>query len=237
MIDKSGYTLREISKKCSEYGVKVVPSYISKLQTGKQPPASDEINIAIAKACGEHPGELLYEGYMVKAPDLIKHFVQSTLDYFRENEKKKLRLLLKESSGFFEELTDNQNDYLFLRQLLEGELLYTEINGVDKYEKVNQHSVHSDNLEINSFVAKVPDNALDPIIPEGVLIEVESTKQISNGDFVVAMLHGGEIVFRRYFNIDSQEILVAENKNFEPIKIEDGKITIIGRIKSFTTKV
>ena len=56
------------------YGVSINPSYISKLRTGKQPPASDDVNIAIAKACGfeKQIEDFLFEAYLEKSPEYIK---------------------------------------------------------------------------------------------------------------------------------------------------------------------
>lgn len=240
MVEKSGLTLKELSEKCKDFGVKIDPSYISKLQTGKQPPASDEVNIAIARACEVHPGELLYEGYMVKAPELINNFISSVLGYFRDEEKTKIINLTKSDGDkrrFFEETIDNQTDYDLVSELLESNLAITRSNK-NKYPNKDNHKIHSEQIKQTSYFVTMNDDSLTPVIPKGVKIEIESNENISNGDFVIAMFNNEDrVIYRRYIEIDNSVILVAENKDYKPIKIEDDNVTIFGRIKSFTTSV
>jgi SOS-response transcriptional repressor LexA len=50
------------------------------LQNGKKPPASDELNVAIAKITGNDPIKLLMAAYINKAPDNIKALLSGYLD-------------------------------------------------------------------------------------------------------------------------------------------------------------
>lgn len=72
LVKNSGLTLREIADKCKELGISIDPSYISKLQTGKQAPPSDEVSRILAEALGADPIELIWLSYTEKAPDEIK---------------------------------------------------------------------------------------------------------------------------------------------------------------------
>ena len=58
-VIKSNKTLKEISKECARIGVRVAPSYISKLQNGHRKPPREKVSVAIARSLDIHPGELL----------------------------------------------------------------------------------------------------------------------------------------------------------------------------------
>lgn len=48
-LKKSGLTLDQISEKLKEYNLSATPHYLSRLQNGRVPPASDELNRALAE--------------------------------------------------------------------------------------------------------------------------------------------------------------------------------------------
>lgn len=47
-VKQSGWSLAEIALRCERHGVHIERTYLSKLCTGKKPPASDRINQALA---------------------------------------------------------------------------------------------------------------------------------------------------------------------------------------------
>lgn len=47
-VKQSGWSLAEIVLRCKRHGVEIDKGYISKLCTGKKPPASDRVNYALA---------------------------------------------------------------------------------------------------------------------------------------------------------------------------------------------
>lgn len=71
-IKKSGYTLDEISEKLQDKGLTATKQYLSRLQNGKNPPASEELNRAIAEVTGGNPDSLIMAGYLEKAPESVK---------------------------------------------------------------------------------------------------------------------------------------------------------------------
>lgn len=77
VISESGLTIKDIVKRCEELGEKVTTNYISVLknQEGKIP--SDNLSLAIAKACHAEYAEILVtQAYLDKAPDhLLKPLV------------------------------------------------------------------------------------------------------------------------------------------------------------------
>lgn len=78
-VKESGLTLRKIANEAEKQGVAVDPSYISKLQTGKMPPPSEEITVAIAEACGKDPEKLVIQGYIDKTPPHVRKLLDKQL--------------------------------------------------------------------------------------------------------------------------------------------------------------
>jgi SOS-response transcriptional repressor LexA len=71
-IEKSGLSLSVIETRMKERGLSTNKAYISKLQTGKRPPAGDEINTALAELTGGDPEKLNWYAYVEKAPAIVK---------------------------------------------------------------------------------------------------------------------------------------------------------------------
>jgi SOS-response transcriptional repressor LexA len=74
-IMASGLSHREISKQCKERGTSVSQAYISQIAKGAVPPASDEVNRAIAAVTGGDPEALIIAGYREKAPLVIREML------------------------------------------------------------------------------------------------------------------------------------------------------------------
>lgn len=68
LVKNSGLTLREIAEKCKEHNLLIDPSYISKLQTGKQAPPSNDVSRTLAEVLGGDPLKLSWLGFIEKAP-------------------------------------------------------------------------------------------------------------------------------------------------------------------------
>ncbi|MBR0596566.1 S24 family peptidase [Sinanaerobacter chloroacetimidivorans] len=76
MITESELSLRQISKLCLQFDIAVTPSYISQLKNGKLPPPTPEVSLALAKVCNsKKQSQLVFQGYMEKAPDVIKEYM------------------------------------------------------------------------------------------------------------------------------------------------------------------
>ena len=84
-IKNSGYSLRAIASLCEKkYNVKITASYLSKLQQeGNKNPASEKVNIAIAKVCGINPDDLIFEADLEKAPENVKNIVELMVNYIK----------------------------------------------------------------------------------------------------------------------------------------------------------
>lgn len=94
-IEKSGLSLGEISLRLKNYGVSADRSYISKLRNGVKPPASDDLNEALAKVLGQEPDDLLIAAYIDKAPPLVKSFLKN----FDPEAIKQLKILGEKHPG------------------------------------------------------------------------------------------------------------------------------------------
>lgn len=71
-IKKSRLTLDEISEELNKKGLSASRQYLSRLQNGKNSPASEELSRAIAEITGGDPGELIVAAYLEKAPEEVK---------------------------------------------------------------------------------------------------------------------------------------------------------------------
>ncbi|WP_276918274.1 hypothetical protein [Aneurinibacillus aneurinilyticus] len=71
-IEKSGFSMRKISRICSERGLPISQSYLSQLSRGEVPPASDKINVFLGEVFSELIGieqdVFLIEAYREKIP-------------------------------------------------------------------------------------------------------------------------------------------------------------------------
>ena len=77
-IGRSGKSLSRIAKECFLHGVDISHTYICKLQNGKQPPASDEVNRALAKALDMDEDEFVLSAYREKIPpEILRKLAQA----------------------------------------------------------------------------------------------------------------------------------------------------------------
>lgn len=79
-IEQSRYTLDELSELLNKKHVSASKQYLSKLQNGRTPPASDELNRAIAEITGGDAEALVTAAYTEKAPEEIKESLQDAVE-------------------------------------------------------------------------------------------------------------------------------------------------------------
>jgi transcriptional regulator with XRE-family HTH domain len=73
-ISKSDLSLSQISRRLEVEGINATKTYLSKLQSGKKPPASDKLNDALALVLGIDPLTLRVSAYKEKIPqEVIEH--------------------------------------------------------------------------------------------------------------------------------------------------------------------
>ncbi|ATO49848.1 S24 family peptidase [Brevibacillus laterosporus] len=215
MIEKSGLTLQEIANRCEdEYGVKINRSYISKLQTRKQAPASDEVNVALAKVCGGDVEKFRYEGYIEKAPDFIKEFIHNVSMTLKEMTIFTMKKYFPEEQLKNAVNKINNNSAL---EILEKSKKYLD----DVKKEVPDLSRPEFLLSLIGFEMK--DDSMEPVIPKGSIVSIDYRKAINNGDIVLVSLAESDeenYVIRRVINMGDKVMLISERSHYEAQEIE-----------------
>ena len=76
IIKESGLTNKEILDICEKLGEKITPNYLSVLKNQENKIASDNLSVALAKACGtKHEEVLVVQAYLDRAPDIILSYL------------------------------------------------------------------------------------------------------------------------------------------------------------------
>ena len=74
------------------------------------------------------------------------------------------------------------------------------------------------------------DSMINAGIFEGDVVIVMSTKEVLNGDIVVAMLEN-EVTVKTFQRRNNKIQLIPENENYEPIDVDEGKeFSVIGKV-------
>ena len=71
---------------------------------------------------------------------------------------------------------------------------------------------------------------IDDGILDGDFVVVEETKEVRNGDIVVAMINNGVVTLKRFFKEPDRVRLEPANSKMQPIYAKD--VTIQGRVTS-----
>lgn len=236
MIKESGLTLKEISDKCKSFGVNIDPSYLSKLQGDKQSPASEEVNIAIAKACNRKPRYLVVLAYLEKAPKEIRSLLNWTVEF-----------LLNQSNSFLSSIYSKEvvkllkkNDYTFEdKDIVE---LILDNHTLPPYAKIKDYIVDEEDRFIDEyeegssserFNIVMPDNSMEPTINKGsYLTFIVDYEEIGTGDIVLIKTSDDILLVRRYIPAANTIVLLSDNHNFEPITLNNNDFELIGKLTS-----
>jgi len=152
-IDKSGLSLREVSRRCSDFGVNVTHSYISQLKSGKQSSPSSEITEAIASALDIDPNLLLIEKYLEDAPLVLRKYLENNyLSRISNLDEVKI------NAG------DKYLEFLYAHESL-GTFILNEVKIPTKQER--------DNYYHEVFTS----DSLEPLIPSGSLVNLSDIDQ------------------------------------------------------------
>lgn len=78
LIKESGLSNKEIVARCAEFGEKITPNYLSVIKNNDDKIPSDNLSLALAKACNSpHENILLVQGYLDRAPEVIINFLEN----------------------------------------------------------------------------------------------------------------------------------------------------------------
>ena len=244
MIEESGLTLKVIAEKCNEFGVKIDQSYISKLKTGKLPPASDEVNEAIAKVCDSTMiEELLYEAYLEKAPDHIRAFIKNLVKTTKEIIVTSFRNKVSEKEYAMLEVYYNRlSDIKFSKHL--SQHTYNSGVNIELPNEVGLSEEHeNDSFTPNEYILEMEDDSMEPTIPKGSIVRCDKSAHIKPGDIVVAVYRfdKSEGFIKRYYpmdyepGIDQEIIFTSDNPNYNPIIENIIDVEIVSKVISITS--
>jgi len=243
-IKESQYSLRQIAMKCdNEYNLKIDPSYISKLQSGKQSPPSDEVTETLAKVLGIDPDKLLFYAYMEKAPEIIKKFFSSLENYLRTVLKNYMLMNFptkkppKEVIEAIEKKIDNLPMWEIVQQIIKQDYPFGSENN-QLFLKSHDPKLKNMIINVNNvFGLTMPDNSMEPLIKKGSLLNIDGDNKPANGDIVIALKENNNYYVRNYFDLGTKVLLTAENKKFQPINEDKNNFKAIVRVKSYVTEL
>lgn len=158
-IEQSKMTLDEISKKISELGLTASKQYLSKLQNGKTPPASEKLNNALAEILDGDAMMLELWAYIDKSPDAVKallsnfdnevleilvklneKYPNATIDLLGENEpdienSEELKIIREHTSKVISDLIGSgKSDFFNEKTMLELKDRFDGLFEFDEYE-------------------------------------------------------------------------------------------------------
>ncbi|MHB1421209.1 MAG: LexA family transcriptional regulator [Bacillota bacterium] len=235
LVKKSGLTLQEIADKCELYGIKKIsPSYISKLQSGKQPPASDDVTIALAKACEGNPDDLLFEGYIEKAPKLIKDFIRNTTHGMRKFFTAcMLPFYPKHMQTFLKSQLKTTSDREMIQMIAKVGIKQLHLRDLSmEMRRMKRKDRKTDQFLRELLGIPMPDDSMAPILPKNSRIVIKDSVTFSSGDIVLAVLPDDTTLIRRYISSDNKVILMPENRSYEVETFNAQDITVAGKVVS-----
>jgi transcriptional regulator with XRE-family HTH domain len=241
IITESELSLRQISKLCAQFDITITPSYISQLKNGKLPPPSPEVSLALAKVCcSKKQSQLVFQGYMEKAPDVIKEYMLASSELNR--------IMLESLCKADQNSSMTKESLEYLRNLdilstLEMSSKYIDPNNrIDPSELVKEITLSSGGVSkiqaqgdmINFFLG---DTSMSPLIPVHSYIYILPTKQelLKERD-VIALYPNNrkQATLRRIFFSDNKILLIPEDKTYQIFIVEGFEdIDYLGKVVSY----
>lgn len=242
-IKNSGYSLRAIASICEKkYNVKITASYLSRLQQeGNRNPASEKVNIAIAKVCGINPDDLIFEADLERAPENVKNIVDLMVNYIKSMYISLMPNINIKDTKAQEEFESEINKYInmgtreFITEMLNQESLDIE-NPLEQNIFIPQEDSELLNEMFMKFTVgiKMLDNSMFPIIKQGAKIELIKLDEYSNGDIISVQLNDNTNLIRTYVESGNNVVLIPANQDFETLTVPKKDIEIKGKVKSYT---
>lgn len=236
MVTRSSLSLREIAYRCrSERNVPLDPSYISKLQSGKQAPPAEDISRAIAEVCGGDADSLIFQGYMDHAPRVIVDLVQSIETMMRTfyDSIARSSKTPPEMLALLEKQLCEMTTYSLLRELPAAFQFQLDPDDdsviLPGPEGQTLLQFASPSLGIDP---PMPDDSMEPLIPTGAKLAYKRETEYRDGDVVLIQLGSGYTA-RKMLHVGDQIILLAINSRFKSLALGDNAdVKIIGRVVS-----
>ncbi len=240
IIEESELSLRQISKLCTQFDISITPSYISQLKNGKLPPPSPEVSLALAKVCNsKNQSQLVFQGYMEKAPDVIKEYMLAS---------SQLNRIMLESLFKADNNSMSQESMEYLKNLdilstLELSSKYIDPgNNLSPNDLVREITLSSGGVSkvqaqgdmINFFLG---DTSMSPTIPVHSYIYILPTKlELLKERDIIAFYPNNrkQASLRKIFFSNNKILLIPEDKTFQ-IYILDNfeEIDYLGKVVSY----
>ena len=240
IIEESELSLRQISKLCTQFDISITPSYISQLKNGKLPPPSPEVSLALAKVCSsKNQSQLVFQGYMEKAPDVIKEYMLAS---------SQLNRIMLESLCKAENNTMTKESMEYLKNLdilssLEMSSKYLDPdNHLSPNDLVREITLSSGGVSkiqaqgdmINFFLG---DTSMSPTIPVHSYIYILPTKlELLKERDIIAFYPNNrkQATLRRVFFSNNKILLIPEDKTFQIYILENfEEIDYLGKVVSY----
>lgn len=235
IIAESGYTSKEIVKKCNDMGNDIDTTRLSKLINGRVPAPSEKVSRDISRACNADERKLVIEGYLEKAPNEIREvfsILKETsfeigLKIFQNHITKEQIEIIKEEiskqplSDIIIEILDGKNNSLNITT-----------TGLDFTSK-------SINLNLSEpIMLEVNDDSMYPIIKNGSRVALKIEEKYNNGDILaIKIKNKEEILFRYAFFNQNDIILISLKQGFQPLTYSMYDIIILGRVARIVSDI
>jgi transcriptional regulator with XRE-family HTH domain len=174
-IASSRLSLSEISDRVKSLGVRTTREYLSRLQNGKLPPATDKLNDAIARVLKINPSELKAAAYKEKIPPDVLDILVLNETYTEKVSESPTDLTVKSIQELYKVTQDLEDEY---KDILTYEILYK--NGQVDVVKQEVTKENHKNLEKKNELIKTVMN--DDSTGYITLIERESLYTIRLSD-------------------------------------------------------
>ncbi len=240
IISESELSLRQISKLCSQFDITITPSYISQLKNGKLPPPTPEVSLALAKVCNsKNQSQLVFQGYMEKAPDVIKEYMLASSELNRIM----LESLCKaDSNSMSKESLDYLKNLDVLSTLEMSSRYLDPKTNIDPSELIREIILSSGGVSkvqaqgdmIHFFLG---DTSMSPLIPVHSYIYILPTKlELLKEKDIIALYPNNrkQATLRKIFFSNDKILLIPEDKTFQIFIIENFEdIDYIGKVVSY----
>ncbi|MHB1419390.1 MAG: S24 family peptidase [Bacillota bacterium] len=238
MVEKSGLTLRDIADKCRDKGFPIDPSYISKLQTKKQGPATEEVNRVIAQVCGGDAEALILEAYIEKSPEPVRDLLFNLISVTRQIATVTAgKILSPEVASYLDEKIKSESPMKAIKSLMEAfDGMLKSIESGFKFETKLPVLLNDP-----AFQIFMHDTSMQPLIPQGAHANIIVEEKYNSNDVLVLQLtDAGPFTIRRVIDLEDQLVLIPENKEYE-VKIVPktslSKNSYIGKVISVTVNI
>lgn len=242
-IKDSGYSLRAIAILCKEkYNVDITAAYLSKLQKESKNPASEKVNIAIAKVCGINPEDLLFEADFQKSPESVRELINQFVNYQKDFLIQVKAQIYQENEETKELIDAETKRYLDMstREFIQEMIKYKDFFSGDNPMEFDFSDIDESFKDISMQVSikkTLVDDSMFPIIKQGAKLEIVELDEYKNGDIVYVLLENGKSIVRTYADAGKNVVLIPANSDFETLTVRKDKIKINGKIKSYTIEL